>query len=800
MRPRTLEEFAGQINDSVAEMNKIGWKVGVGLDLTEEEKTAFKDSAKQYIDSTTKLLEQQQYTVNLAIDTMLSPGTTAYANISKFTTEFYGKTREELERLGTEYSKAVNEAFADGVLTEDENLNLETIQNRIQELIDKVSSAKYKGTLKAIELQAADAAVEPESFQALQEKIDEELKGLLNDAHKDYVLAVEHVELLYSEGFIDDKQRDEMLAEINKNFNREQGDIVLEGLGVEVRNIQANYKDEVDQFENELNSSINGAISKAIRANSNGEQWGYLWSDLEAAVFYSHQKIDLASEQAIEVILGHMQPTTEDLENIADSFKKLGQVPPENITKGLLDAYQLEALTGGTDHMYEILADRVANSPEARKAVKYAVESGNQIPEELARALRSNYGLVYNSSTGVFDQVQKPVPTKAQEAKELMKDAGLDISASLAESLASKGTTVQQKTIELLERIKKGESLKETEIKALLANLGVQSADALSKSLESKKPEVQQSSVQLLSQISGGVQLKSSEIKTLLGNLGIDASDKMISALAEKKPETQEQAVELMDQLIQADAKKRPEILAQLFDLGVAVDNSLGKGLYDNYQFVKSKTEGVIDVIDSTTNTKITEITPEFAARLRDMGVTGFEALDEMLKNAKISAPEIDPLSQTDANDWKNDAMKKLKMDPIRLGLELVANAGTSGIQGHATGGIFSTPHIAAFAEDGPEAVVPLSPSRRSSALDIWGEAGRMLGVSDDVFNVLAPKGKTTMIDYDLLAAKLAAELRRAPLKADVSATIHNEMSVNLDEEIVGRKTAPVISRILSRY
>ena len=75
-----------------------------------------------------------------------------------------------------------------------------------------------------------------------------------------------------------------------------------------------------------------------------------------------------------------------------------------------------------------------------------------------------------------------------------------------------------------------------------------------------------------------------------------------------------------------------------------------------------------------------------------------------------------------------------------------------------------------------------------------------MLGVSDDVFNVLAPKGKTTMIDYDLLAAKLAAELRRAPLKADVSATIHNEMSVNLDEEIVGRKTAPVISRILSRY
>lgn len=47
-------------------------------------------------------------------------------------------------------------------------------------------------------------------------------------------------------------------------------------------------------------------------------------------------------------------------------------------------------------------------------------------------------------------------------------------------------------------------------------------------------------------------------------------------------------------------------------------------------------------------------------------------------------------------------------------------------LPGHAEGGIFDTPHIAAFAEKGPEAVIPLNGSRE--ALSIWQEAGRILG------------------------------------------------------------------------
>lgn len=47
----------------------------------------------------------------------------------------------------------------------------------------------------------------------------------------------------------------------------------------------------------------------------------------------------------------------------------------------------------------------------------------------------------------------------------------------------------------------------------------------------------------------------------------------------------------------------------------------------------------------------------------------------------------------------------------------------------HADGDITSTPHVGLVAEDGAEAIIPLSAKRRSRGLSLWERAGRMLGV-----------------------------------------------------------------------
>ena len=50
----------------------------------------------------------------------------------------------------------------------------------------------------------------------------------------------------------------------------------------------------------------------------------------------------------------------------------------------------------------------------------------------------------------------------------------------------------------------------------------------------------------------------------------------------------------------------------------------------------------------------------------------------------------------------------------------------------HAWGGILNAPHMALVAEDGPEAIIPLSKGRNQRGIDLWEKAGQILGVQPE--------------------------------------------------------------------
>lgn len=62
------------------------------------------------------------------------------------------------------------------------------------------------------------------------------------------------------------------------------------------------------------------------------------------------------------------------------------------------------------------------------------------------------------------------------------------------------------------------------------------------------------------------------------------------------------------------------------------------------------------------------------------------------------------------------------------LAQTLFKNA-TATVTAHAEGGIMTHPHLGLVAEDGAEAIIPLSSSRRNRGIDLWEQAGEMLGV-----------------------------------------------------------------------
>lgn len=63
---------------------------------------------------------------------------------------------------------------------------------------------------------------------------------------------------------------------------------------------------------------------------------------------------------------------------------------------------------------------------------------------------------------------------------------------------------------------------------------------------------------------------------------------------------------------------------------------------------------------------------------------------------------------------------------PVKIVSEMTGHIQSS-LPGHADGGIFDTPHVAWFAEEGPEAAIPIDGSR--NAIELWRTTGELLGM-----------------------------------------------------------------------
>ncbi len=134
--------------------------------------------------------------------------------------------------------------------------------------------------------------------------------------------------------------------------------------------------------------------------------------------------------------------------------------------------------------------------------------------------------------------------------------------------------------------------------------------------------------------------------------------------------------------------------------------------------------------IPEATAGEIKEAYPELERTVREMLAvlkvnleTGVDAEVPVFLNLK---PVTTSEGQAELADMKKGAVQKLNAsNTLRFG-NSAPKLIPENLPGHAEGGIFDTPHIAMFAEDGPEAVVPLNGSQE--ALSIWQEAGKILG------------------------------------------------------------------------
>lgn len=500
--------------------------------------------------------------------------------------------------------------------------------------------------------------------------------------------------------------------------------------------VKSGYEERVDFINNELNSAFGTnleRIDQEVQGIQNlSQNWDNLMNKQRACLKQdAYQEVlsnALTQKQSLKEQMQEMEPRLQELQGIVSELE---------------DEY---AQNGGSADLNVKLGgyrDELERVTQEYNNLRSQYEAYTQQEELYAQGSAQMVTGDYSGAISSFEQIDSVLLYTAEAGASLenLEQQATDAYNAYTSTarLTSWGATDAQKYADALAYAE--------EATAEYAEKTGQVIDGLVVGFDENGNAIIESVQEIRMGMNEEVDQGALELAGKINDAGIQVSDGFIIALSEKLPDIQEAAIQVLQALSVATEEQKPGLYEQLYLLGVEFDDNLKSGLKDNVQVVYQAGSDVITGFTDAAGNRITEVTPEFCQMLVDMGIVGRNQMNAYMQANNIQAPTMNPIAtEEQAAAARQNVQSYLDSHPVTIkwGIgyenttdEWYRQAASGGgsmysyyhSRQYATGGLITQPHLGLVGEDGPEAIIPLSPSRRGRGLQLWQQAGKWLGV-----------------------------------------------------------------------
>lgn len=436
-----VESLKAEVENALEEINKLNWKVKIGLDLSEEEQSTYISQFEQYVQGIQDTITQQGYSSSLAIDVVFGDGDAFGESLQTFYSDYISKASSYVDRWGEYFAQHLNDSFADNTFSRD-LVNFQQIIDNLNGTMQEVLGYGYDAKLAQFELEYDALLIDESSYDALVEELkknQQEMAQYIEEITEPILIAIRaRYRQIQEQGVPEEFARavyDDSLSYVQEYINQ-----------MDVENITLSFGAAFDQLsETEFGESIRKVtedVQEEAQAFSQSfvdafEQGGL---DLQNALYKFQEEFPRlagGAQDKVSELVKAFQPQKEHLEALRDSYIEVGQQVPKYISDGLSDIAALEAMTGGADGMYSILGQAIADSPQLLEVLTQSQLAGRTIPEELATSIAMYAGYVYDTATGMWSKLSDDTEQASQKMAELMNQYGLEYGSEYADGIAS---------------------------------------------------------------------------------------------------------------------------------------------------------------------------------------------------------------------------------------------------------------------------------------------------------------------------------------------------------------------------
>lgn len=419
-----LDSIKANIDTAVETLNKLNWKVGVGLTLNEQEQEDYKSAIDSYVTNAQAYVEQRHYALTILMEATVGVDNPSYETIMKSVNEISASMQSSMKTLGDQLRDTTNKAFADGLLTIDEAKEITEIQQQMQDMLNIISKSEYEAKIDIIKLRYGGGKnLTVETFNLMNQeiqKVNEEFSFKVDEGIelglKELRINVNYAEAeLAKDPTNEDKKRmlDNAIIAYDEYFKNNNRDITMGELngittGFTTDTISEAFKEEIDKLTPELSSytvlSVNEAFSSA--SEEGVFNLSKFVSTIEQDLKTEFDGMAPGAQEAIKNWLKQIEPTNEDNLARRKRLVEQGKEIPADISKGITDVAMLKALAGDTTGIYELIGNTLGNSPEKTKIFEDLKSTGYEIPQEIIAGMETkNPDLIKagnDISSGVF--------------------------------------------------------------------------------------------------------------------------------------------------------------------------------------------------------------------------------------------------------------------------------------------------------------------------------------------------------------------------------------------------------------
>lgn len=300
----TVSSDLASLKTTISDLKKQNWKASLGMELDETEKDDYKKAIDNFAKSASQYIEDNHYQATVALKLINGSGadTTGLDNM-------YSGMKTQIDDLTAQLSDKVTIALQDGVIQLDEQDEILSLQQQIQDITSKLSSAQEEASLDVLKIKyGSGAGLTYDSFTQMQEELKAQVQSWSENYDSALEITLTNLKLQLSEGAISQEDYDAAVQEATQNYTAQMNEMNVRVQSFNLDTIAEAWDTQLNGILPDLEGSLSEKLQTAMNTALLEKPDVSAWTQEDVMKWFDLDGIDTS---AFENIYAELKATAE---------------------------------------------------------------------------------------------------------------------------------------------------------------------------------------------------------------------------------------------------------------------------------------------------------------------------------------------------------------------------------------------------------------------------------------------------------------------------------------------------------